>query len=57
MPSHPSGMEYNVSEPSREPVSNVLPRRHAPLMPIRMPNTADRTVEIPTSRSVGHTFS
>ncbi len=57
IPSHPSGIEYSVSEPRSEPVSKALPRRHAPLMPIRMPITAERIVEIPTSRSVGPIFS
>ena len=57
IPSQPSGIEYNVSEPSREPVSNVLPRCHAPLIPIRIPSTVDRIVAVPTRSTVGQTFS
>ncbi len=38
-------------------MSKVLPRRHAPLMPIRTPKRADRIVEIPTRSRVGPIFS
>ena len=57
MPSQPSGIEYRVNDPRSEVVSKVLPRRHAPLMPIRTPKRVARIVEIPTRSSVGHIFS
>ena len=53
MPSQPSGIEYRIKELYCEVVSNVLPRRQPPRIPITIPNQLARSVPSPTSTTVG----
>ena len=54
MPSQKSGMAYSVLQTAVDTRSNGLPRCQAPRMPIHTPMIVDSTVEVPTSRIVGH---
>ena len=54
MPSQNSGIEYRTREPIIDVRSNALPRRHPDRMPAQMPMIVERSVERPTSSSVGH---